>query len=44
MTSGIVKTISIGQSAGKGSNVDMQDNDSPSTTARILVNNDGLAP
>lgn len=43
MTSGIVITQKIGQSAGKESKAVMQGHDSPSTTARMLVNNDGLA-
>jgi hypothetical protein len=43
-TSGIVITKRIGQSAGKESNFDIQaEYDSPSTTARTLVSNDGLA-
>jgi hypothetical protein len=42
-TSDIVITQKIGQSAGKESTAVKQGHDSPSTTARMLVNNDGLA-
>ena len=37
MTSGIVITLKIGQSAGKGSKFAMQEYDSPSTTTGLLV-------
>jgi hypothetical protein len=38
----MVKTYKIGQSAGKESKTDMIGYDSPSTTARLSVNNEGL--
>ena len=42
MTSLIVITLEIGQSAGKVSNFVMIEYDTPSTTARVSVSNDSL--
>ena len=43
MTSGIVIMFRIGQSAGKEPKTDFVGYGSPSTTARVLVSDDGLA-
>jgi hypothetical protein len=42
MTSLIVKTLRIGRSVGKVSKFIMIEYDTPSTTARVSVDNDGL--